>query len=136
MSARLALPLALLAAVAGWSWPAAARRRSPQPAASSKTVGLGRSCRKNADCKSRSQRCLHENDANGKRVSLGFCVLPCASFEAGTTKVVPGEAEPPAAAAPVPAPQQTKKKLRPRCPPKFACRSKGSGVPIDMCVKG
>src|SRR5260370_35114627 len=90
MTARAALPLALLLLVVGGSAPAAAaRRRSPYPAAPSKTVGLGRSCRKSADCKSRSQRCLRGNDANGNRISLGFCALPCASFELGTTTVVP-----------------------------------------------
>jgi hypothetical protein len=132
MTARAALPLALLLLVVGGAAPAAAaRRRGPHPAVSSKTVGLGRSCRKSADCKSRSQRCLHGSDANGKPTSLGFCVLPCASFEAGTAKVVPGEPALPAEAFQ----KQIKKKPKPRCPPKFECRSKGSGVPIDMCVK-
>jgi hypothetical protein len=110
---------------------ALARRRSHAPAASAKTVGLGRSCRKSVDCKHRSQRCLHENDANGKLTPVGFCALPCASFEAGTAKVVPGQPAPPAETFQ----KQLKKKPKARCPPKFECRSKGAGVPIDMCVK-
>jgi hypothetical protein len=28
-----------------------------------------------------------------------------------------------------------KRKAPPRCPAKYECRSAGSGVPIDMCVK-
>ncbi len=93
-----------------------------------RTEGLGRSCRKNADCKHHSQRCIKEVDANNKPKEQGFCVLPCASFEAGTTKVVPG--------AEVDVSKKAmNKKPPPRCPPKYQCRSAGSGVPIDMCVK-
>ena len=128
---RAAFLLAVLVVAGGLSPEAAARRRSSAPAASPKTVGLGRSCRKSTDCKSRSQRCLHENDANGKLTPVGFCALPCASFEAGTAKVAPGE---PAAPAEV-FQKQLKKKPKRRCPPNFECRSKGAGVPIDMCVK-
>jgi hypothetical protein len=99
-----------------------ARKVSRDP----RTEGLGRNCKQTADCKHRAQRCLRESDANGKLVRQGFCVLPCASFEAGTTKVVPG--------APVDVSKKAKKPP-PRCPPKYQCRSAGSGVPIDMCVK-
>jgi hypothetical protein len=98
--------------------------------ASSRTAGLGRSCKQRSDCRSRSQVCLHESDSQGKQTKLGFCVLPCSSFEAGTSKVLPGQ--------PVEAkPQMTqlRKKPPPRCPPKYQCRSAGAGVPIDMCVK-
>jgi hypothetical protein len=91
--------------------------------------GLGRSCKKNKDCKNKSQRCLHESDVNNKPVAVGFCVLPCASLEAGTTKVIEG--------APLEAtPQNAKdRKVPPRCPKQYLCRDKGQGVPIDMCVK-
>jgi len=91
-----------------------------------RTAGLGKNCKQNSDCKHRSQRCIKEVNANGKPVDAGFCVLPCASFEAGTTKMTPG--------APVDVTKKAKKPP-PRCPPKYACRSAGSGVPIDMCVK-
>jgi hypothetical protein len=99
------------------------------PRHDARSEGLGRSCHKNSDCKSKSQRCLHESDMNGKPVTQGFCALPCASFEAGTTKVIPG--------APLEAtPKNAKvKKIPSRCPPKYECREKGQGVPIDMCVK-
>src|SRR3954468_10165904 len=91
-----------------------------------RTVGLGRNCKHAKDCNGHGQRCIKESDANGKPKEQGFCVLPCASFEAGTTKVVPG--------APVDTSKKTKKPP-PRCPPKYQCRSAGAGVPIDMCVK-
>jgi hypothetical protein len=91
-----------------------------------RTAGLGKSCRKNADCKHRSQRCIHQSDMKGKPLEAGFCVLPCASFESGMQKVTPG--------APVDATRKAKKPS-PRCPLKYECRSAGAGVPIDMCVK-
>jgi hypothetical protein len=91
-----------------------------------RTEGLGRNCKQTSDCKHRGQRCIKEVDANGKPLAAGFCVLPCASFEAGTTKVVPG--------AQVDVSKKSKKPP-PRCPPKYQCRSAGAGVPIDMCVK-
>jgi hypothetical protein len=91
-----------------------------------RTEGLGRSCKQSSDCKSHAQKCLRESDANGKPVPQGFCALPCASFEAGTTKVVPG------AAVDV---SRKARKPPPRCPAKYQCRSAGAGVPIDMCVK-
>jgi hypothetical protein len=93
-----------------------------------RTVGLGRSCKQVADCNHHGQRCLKESDANGKPKDQGLCVLPCASFEAGTTKVVPG--------APVDTSKKgMNKKPPPRCPPKYACRTAGAGVPIDICVQ-
>ena len=99
-----------------------ARKVSRDP----RTQGLGHSCKQNSDCKHRGQRCLKESDANGKPKEQGLCVLPCASFEAGTTKVVPG--------APVDVSKKAKKPP-PRCPPKYQCRTAGAGVPIDICVK-
>jgi hypothetical protein len=115
----LVAALLLLAAAAEGS---RAKKVSRDP----RTEGLGRYCKVISDCKHRAQRCLKESDMNGKPVPQGICVLPCASFEAGTTKVVPG--------APVNMSKKSKKPP-PRCPPKYACRSAGSGVPIDMCVK-
>jgi hypothetical protein len=108
-----------LFATAAGSRPAKRVSRDPR------TVGLGRNCKSNADCKHRSQRCLRVSDANGKPIAKAFCILPCASFESGTTKVTPG------------APGDSKKtrKPPPRCPAKYQCRSAGSGVPVDMCVK-
>jgi hypothetical protein len=117
---RGALLLFALAAAPVHARPAKRIPRDPR------TVGLGRSCKQNADCKHRGQRCLKESDANGKPKDQGLCVLPCASFEAGTTKVVPG--------AQVDVSKKSKKPP-PRCPPKYQCRTAGAGVPIDMCVK-
>jgi hypothetical protein len=90
-----------------------------------RTAGLGKSCKKNRDCKHRAQRCIHQSDAKGKALESGFCVLPCASFETGTEKVMPG----------APVDVSRKKKPPARCPVKYECRSAGAGVPIDMCVK-
>jgi|GEM_PF-1905798 len=109
---------------------AARKRAKPVQKVSQKTIGLGRSCKRNSDCKSRSQTCIHDEDANGKPTAQGFCVLPCLSFEAGTTKVVEGAPLDPGSAG-----LELDKKAPPRCPAKFLCRSAGSGVPIDMCVK-
>jgi hypothetical protein len=114
--------LAALLLLAGAAEGSRAKKVSRDP----RTEGLGRNCKASSDCKHRAQRCLRESDANGKLVAQGFCVLPCASFEAGTTKVVPG--------APVDVSKKSKKPP-PRCPKKYGCRSAGSGVPIDMCVK-
>src|SRR5256885_15339147 len=55
-----------------------------------RTVGMGKSCRRNAECKHRSQRCVRRSDSQGKPLEAGICVLPCASFEAGAGKVTPG----------------------------------------------
>src|SRR2546422_2878501 len=41
-----------------------------------RTVGMGKSCRKNSECKHRSQRCVHRSDAQGKPLDAGICVLP------------------------------------------------------------
>ena len=91
-----------------------------------RTVGMGKSCRKNAECKHRSQRCVRRSNAQGKPLETGICVLPCASFEAGTQKVTPGATVDVTPKA---------KKPPPRCPSTYLCRSAGSGVPIDICVK-
>jgi hypothetical protein len=111
--------------------PAEAARSAKKPSRDPRTAGLGHSCQKSTDCKHKSQRCLREMDANGKETARGFCVLPCKSFEAGITPVKPGF---PATDAKV-----TEKVLKtpppPRCPPKYLCRTAGSGVPIDMCVQ-
>jgi hypothetical protein len=101
-------------------------RTAKKPSRDPRVEGLGRSCHKNADCKHHSQRCIHQSDMKGKPTGTGFCVLPCASFEAGTQKVTPG--------ADVDVSRKAKKPP-PRCPPKYECRSAGADVPIDMCVK-
>jgi len=123
--------LALIAALALYgpalSSPAPPQaRRAHRLPRDPRTVGLGRSCKQKSDCKDRSQLCIKESDANGKPVAQGFCVLPCASFEAGTTKVAPGQ--------PIDVSKKAKKPP-PRCPATYQCRSAGSGVPLDMCVK-
>ena len=100
-------------------------RRDPR------TVGLGRSCAKRADCGSKAQVCLHQQDNRGKKLARGFCALPCAGLEQGLTKTRPG--------FPARDPVTTEKILRkpppPRCPAKFKCLTKGGNVPIDMCVR-
>jgi hypothetical protein len=101
-------------------------RTSKKPPRDPRTVGLGKSCKKNADCKHGSQRCIAQSDANGKPLGRAFCLLPCASFEAGTQKITPG--------APVDVSKKAKKPP-PRCPSRYECRSAGAGVPVDMCVK-
>jgi hypothetical protein len=110
---------------------AAPARSAKKPSRDPSTEGLGHSCKQKSDCKHKSQKCLREADANGKPLDKGFCALPCKSFESGTTPVRPGF---PAVDA-----KTTAKVLKttppPRCPPKYLCRSAGSGVPIDMCVK-
>jgi hypothetical protein len=102
-------------------------RTSKKPPRDPRTAGLGRSCKKTSDCRHGSQRCIQQSDANGKAIGRAFCVLPCASFEAGTQKVTPG------ASVDV---SKKAKKPPPRCPERYQCRSAGSGVPIDMCVQG
>ncbi|HUJ25183.1 MAG TPA: hypothetical protein VLW85_04140 [Myxococcales bacterium] len=121
----LALFTALLVAVA----PAQGSRSAKKPPRDPRLEGLGRSCKVNKDCRHKSQRCIHESDANGKPIAAGFCVLPCASFESGTAKVVPGEQVGPITK------KEAKKKPPPRCPANYECRSAGAGVPLDMCVK-
>ena len=104
-------------------------RTAKKPPRDPRTAGLGKTCKKNRDCKHGSQRCVGQSDANGKIIAQAFCVLPCASFEAGLPKVTPGVPGEPTRA--------TKKKKPPlaRCPAQYQCRSAGSGVPIDICVK-
>ena len=101
-------------------------RLPKQIARDPRTVGMGKSCRKNAECKHRSQRCVRRSNAQGKPLETGICVLPCASFEAGTQKVTPGATV-----------DVTPKAKKPplRCPATYLCRRAGSGVPIDICVK-
>ena len=97
-----------------------------------RTVGIGRSCAKRADCASSAQVCLRQRDQRGKTLARGVCALPCASIEAGLTKARPG--------FPAKDPKTTEKILKvpppPRCPTRYQCRSKGGDVPIDLCVKG
>jgi uncharacterized membrane protein len=126
----MAMPAAFLAFVLAVSAaPAASAAARHKPAKRDpRTSGLGHSCRQSKDCR-KGQRCLRMNDVNGKPEAQGFCVLPCAAIDAGTTKVVPGA---PLAATPKNAKEH---KVPPRCPPKYQCRDKGQGVPIDMCVK-
>jgi hypothetical protein len=101
-------------------------RRDPR------TVGIGRSCEKRADCSSPAHVCLRQRDQRGNLFPRGVCALPCAGLEQGLTKTRPG--------FPARDPQTTDKILKvpppPRCPPRYQCRSKGGDIPIDMCVKG
>ena len=117
------------ALLAIWLLAAAEPRPAKKLPRDPRTEGLGRTCHVNKDCKHKAQRCLHESDANGKPVAAGFCVLPCASFESGTAKVVPGEQVGPITK------KEAKWKPPPRCPANYECRSAGAGVPLDMCVK-
>ena len=98
----------------------------------SRTIGIGRSCTKRADCNSAAHVCLRQHDQRGNLFPRGVCALPCAGLEQGLTKARPG--------FPATDPQTTKKILKvpppPRCPPRYQCRSKGGDIPIDLCVKG
>jgi hypothetical protein len=96
-----------------------------------RTVGLGRSCAKRADCGSKAQVCLHQQDQRGKKLARGFCALPCAGLEQGLTKTRPGFP----ARDPVTTEKILKKPPPSRCPAKFKCLTKGGNVPIDMCVR-
>jgi len=100
-------------------------RATQKPARDPRSAGLGRSCKRNSDCKHGAQRCIQQSDAKGKAIGRSFCVLPCASFESGLPRPSPG------------APGQSNKKttVPPRCPAPFQCRSAGAGVPIDICVR-
>jgi hypothetical protein len=104
-------------------------RRKPSKAAprpDSRTIFLGISCKQTSDCRGREQVCLKEQDANGKELEKGLCALPCEKIDAGMSDPL----------APTPENVETAKKPPPpRCPKKFQCRSAGSGVPIDLCVK-
>src|SRR6478752_2020395 len=130
---RTAALSALCAGVLAFSLslPAEAGRGRKYVKETEKTKGLGKSCQKKKDCKSKSQVCLKGMDANGKEEKHGFCALPCAAIDAGTTQVVAG--------APIVPDENTKadmkKKPPPRCPKAYQCRSAGAGVPIDLCIK-
>jgi hypothetical protein len=123
----------------------------------SRTVGLGRSCKKRSDCKGRGQVCLKESDARGKELPHGFCALPCVPLDMSPAKEAPpartaqARDAGPASSAPDAGVTASRSKTRPlsaaeiraqaktnpaRCPPRYLCRSKGAGVPIDLCVKG
>ncbi len=97
-----------------------------------RTVGIGRSCTRRADCGSAAQICLRQHDQRGKPFARGVCALPCAGIEQGLTKTRPG--------FPAKDPQTTEKILKvpppPRCPPRYQCRSKGGDIPVDLCVRG
>jgi hypothetical protein len=96
-----------------------------------RTIGLGRSCTKRAECSSKAQICLRQRDQRGKVFGRGVCALPCSSLEAGLTKTRPG--------FPAKDPQTTERILKkpppPRCPPPYKCRSKGGDIPVDLCVR-
>jgi hypothetical protein len=123
-----------------------------------RTVGLGRSCKKRSQCNGHGQVCLKESDAHGKERPSGFCALPCLPLDMSPAKAVPSgkTAQAPdagtAASTPDAGVAASRTRLRPlsaaemraaakakplsRCPPRYQCRSKGAGVPIDLCVKG
>jgi hypothetical protein len=131
MRCLLAATLGTLLAVVFVAGPASAGRSRKHFKETPKTTGLGKDCKRSSDCKSKAQRCLRESDANGKEKQVGFCVLPCLAIDAGTTKVIPGQ---PIEATPE-AMKEARKPPPPRCPPHFQCRSAGTGVPIDLCIK-
>jgi hypothetical protein len=149
--------LALAVLLASLGADARTKSRAPPKKQDPRTVGLGRSCKKRADCKGRGQVCVRESDARGKELPHGFCALPCSPLD-----MSPAKAPPPAKTARVPdagvaaaapdagtAPSDAKSnpataadfkaaaraKPASRCPPRFQCRSKGAGVPIDLCMK-
>ncbi|HWE25046.1 MAG TPA: hypothetical protein VG496_13995 [Myxococcales bacterium] len=96
-----------------------------------RTVGLGRNCKKRADCSSKAQVCLRRQDQRGKTLPSGFCALPCASIEQGLTPTHPGY--------PARNRETTEKILKKpppsRCPAHFTCRSKGGDLPLDLCMR-
>ena len=96
-----------------------------------RTLGLGRSCAKRADCASRAQVCLRQQDQRGKKLARGFCALPCAALEQGLTKTRPGFR----ARDPVTTKKLLQKPPPARCPARFKCRTKGGDIPIDLCVR-
>jgi hypothetical protein len=104
---------------------ATTRKRDPR------TIGVGRRCTKRADCSSKAQICLRQQDLHGKPLGHGFCALPCARIEQGLTPTRPG--------FPARDPKTTDKILKkpppPRCPPPFKCRSKSPEIPLDLCVR-
>jgi hypothetical protein len=117
--------LAAIAAFALLAAPAAeARKRKRLVARDPLTAGIGRSCKSNKGCGHARQICLKENDANGKQLARGICVLPCAPLDAGLGKK--GEPFPDKVNEGAPPP---------RCPKRYDCRSAGAGVSIDLCVR-
>jgi hypothetical protein len=149
--------LALAALLASLAADAKTKNRAPPRKQDPRTIGLGRSCNKRADCKGRGQVCLKESDAHGKERPHGFCALPCSPLDMSPARASPPAktARAPDAGVVAPAPDAgaapsrreprpaiaaeskpaAKRKLPSRCPPRFQCRSKGAGVPIDLCVK-
>ena len=118
---------ALLAGLGGSPAEAAKRKRKPRKPADPTTSRLGHSCQTKAECGHSLQVCLKQNDANGKAIARGFCVLPCRAIDAGLKNPLPEQktADGGVVLQKVPA----------RCPKKYECRSAGAGVPIDMCVR-
>ena len=126
-----------------------ARTKASPKKTDPRTVGLGRSCKKRADCKGRSQICLKESDARGKVLPHGFCALPCSPLDMRPAKAPPpgrpgrgadggvagGRSAQERPATPAEIKEAAKRKPASRCPPRYACRSAGAGVPIDLCVK-
>jgi len=120
------LLLVLLAGLSAEARSGRLPRAKPDP----RTKNLGHSCKKSSECGYRSQKCLKLSDMNGKPQDAGFCVLPCAAIDAGTTKVIPGQ---PLDAAKM---QKVKKKPPPpRCPERYLCHGADPSTPIDICVK-
>jgi hypothetical protein len=126
LAAALAVSLASAFPSTAQAKPAIKRTRET-PA----TLGLGRNCHKDADCKHPSQRCQKEADVNGKVLPFGFCILPCTVIdELAGKKVHFGPVD-----ATTENVQTAKKAPPPRCPRDYQCRSAGQGVAIDTCVK-
>ena len=125
MRIALLILLAALSAEARTSKKAATKRPPPDP----RTQGLGHSCESTKGCR-KGQRCLKMADMNGKPEKTGFCVLPCAPIDYGTTKVTPGEPIDPSQTQKI-----LSKKTPPRCPAKFQCHGADASTPIDICVK-
>ena len=119
--------LKIFAALALLAPPVANAKGKPAPTADARTVGLGRSCGTKKDCAGRGHLCLKESDANGKELAQGICALPCAAIDAGMTSPQMDPTPSNVAVAKKPPP--------PRCPKHYQCRSAGTGVPIDLCVK-
>jgi hypothetical protein len=144
---------ALVAAALALCAPAFAKTKAT--ARDPRAIGLGRRCDKRKDCQGKGNICLRPTDARGKPQQHGFCALPCESFEAGLSNpsAKPASREQPrpdggtpAARSPAAAPldggasrataaAKKPKKVRSRCPAHFQCRSAGSGVPVDLCVR-
>jgi hypothetical protein len=144
---------ALVAASLALCGPALAKAKTT--ARDPRTIGLGRRCDKRKDCQGKGHICLRPTDARGKPQQHGFCALPCASFEEGLSNPGPkaasreqprpdggtpatrsrAAARPDARASKATAATAKPKKVSSRCPAHFQCRSAGSGVPVDLCVR-